>query len=372
MRISFLLVLAGIILYCCTNQGIKYKVTVSEASTWGPTVILMNPTVKNLKTFAYLTENKIFPIEGKYQVLGVYHVKSINNYESSEKYLQSNKMENFRLLEISDSLQPQSLYKSNSCTEKFRSIFRQSRGIIFFGGPDIPPTCYNAETLLLTQVEDPYRHYLELSFLFHLTGGNQDTTFVPFLSEDQRYPILGICLGMQSMNVAAGGTLYQDIPTQIYNLETAEQVLQSIPEIQHRNYHTNFGTDNDLIWNSFHTISYEKKGFFDRLKGGASQLPFVWSSHHQCVRDLGKDYFPIAWSTDGKVVEAIAHRNFPNVLGVQFHPEPQAIYDSSLKLNQVPFEKSPKAYSEMYSGNLGLDFHLQFWKEMGERFSRFN
>jgi putative glutamine amidotransferase len=176
---------------------------------------------------------------------------------------------------------------------------------------------------------------------------------------------------MQSMNVAAGGTLYQDIPMQIYNFQTVEQVLKSNPEVQHRNYHNNYGIDSELIWNSFHSINYEKKGLFDRLRGGSTSPMYIWSSHHQCVKDLGKGYVPIAWSIDGKIIEAMAHTTYYNVLGVQFHPEPQAIFDSTLKLNQLPFEKAPKSYGEMYSGELGLNFHRCFWKEMGIRFSRF-
>jgi hypothetical protein len=61
-------------------------------------------------------------------------------------------------------------------------------------------------------ITDPHRHYLELSFLFHLLGGFQDESFLPLLEERPEYPVLGICLGMQSMNVATGGDMIRIFP----------------------------------------------------------------------------------------------------------------------------------------------------------------
>ncbi len=99
--------------------------------------------------------------------------------------------------------------KKYALGDDYRKIFEHSEGTVFFGGPDLPPEVYNEKTSLHTSIYDPYRHYFELSFLFHLLGGYQAEKFEPLLKEDPDYLIYGFCLGMQTMNVATGGTMMQ-------------------------------------------------------------------------------------------------------------------------------------------------------------------
>ncbi len=68
---------------------------------------------------------------------------------------------------------------------------------------------------LLTRLTDPYRHYFEASFLFHLLGGSQNIDYTPFLEVNKEYTVYAICLGIQTMNIAAGGTMTQDIPSEL-------------------------------------------------------------------------------------------------------------------------------------------------------------
>ena len=229
----------------------------------------------------------------------------------------------------------------------------------------MPATTYGNPTNLLTSITDPHRHYVELSFLYHLLGGLQNEDYKPLLESQPNYPIIGICLGMQSMNVATGGTMYQDIPTELYGLQTVEAVLAQEQNAQHRNYNSNFGADDELTWGHFHQIKFEKGTFLDTLNGSVEDFPYVWSSHHQALKALGKNIIPFAWSTDGKIVETIKHSKYPHVLGVQFHPEVPSIYNTEIKIKRIPLETDQKSYIELYPGQKGEDFHRAFWEMVG-------
>jgi putative glutamine amidotransferase len=164
----------------------------------------MHPTVNNLKTFDYLTRNGIFPLPKNYKAIGVYHQLEKYDYSQSIDYLIKQGIAGVALLKIESNLTPGQLYQQNECSPAFMKLFEASKGVIFFGGPDIPPAIYGEPTSTMTVITDPHRHYMEISFLFHLLGGNQDTLFVPLLARNPGYCILGICLGMQSINVARG------------------------------------------------------------------------------------------------------------------------------------------------------------------------
>ena len=72
---------------------------------------------------------------------------------------------------------------------------------------------YGAEGYdIVNQTTDLFRHLFEAPFLFHLTGGTRNSAFSPFLEEKSEYVVIGFCLGIQTMNVAAGGTLSRVSP----------------------------------------------------------------------------------------------------------------------------------------------------------------
>ncbi|MGM0408692.1 MAG: gamma-glutamyl-gamma-aminobutyrate hydrolase family protein, partial [Bacteroidota bacterium] len=264
------------------------------------------------------------------------------------------------LLEVHNDINPNNLYQKNSLTEIFTEIFKRSDGILFMGGPDLPPAIYNEPMSLLARMTDPYRHYFEASFLFHLIGGAQNPENVPLLEENPNYLVYGICLGMQTMNVAAGGTLIQDIPSEVYNLHFVEDILKQENNHQHRNYNNHLMVDTTLFSGNFHHIKILDK---NPLVGNyqPDTDPLIYSNHHQAIEKPGKDLDVIATSTDGEIIEAIAHQKYPNVLGIQFHPE--GIY---LHNHQIKYRKNPR--DEMKSGkqiledNKSYTFHLEFWK----------
>lgn len=111
-------------------------------------------------------------------------------------------------------------------------------------------------------------------------------------------PTLGICGGMQSMNVALGGTLIQDIPSQMTT------------KIQHRPAKSATKT--------VHLIQIEPNSLLRRIAKKAS-IP-VNSSHHQSVKSVPSVLQTTAVAPDG-VIEAIEASSHPFWLGVQWHPE---------------------------------------------------
>ncbi len=111
-------------------------------------------------------------------------------------------------------------------------------------------------------------------------------------------PTLGICGGMQSMNVALGGSLIQDIPSQL------------VTRIQHR--------PTTSATKTAHLIHIEPNSLLRRIAKRASIL--VNSSHHQSIKSVPSSFQATAVAPDG-VIEAIEASIHPFWLGVQWHPE---------------------------------------------------
>ncbi|MFN3395231.1 MAG: gamma-glutamyl-gamma-aminobutyrate hydrolase family protein [Thermodesulfovibrionales bacterium] len=147
-------------------------------------------------------------------------------------------------------------------------------GLIIPGGDDPDPSYYNEEPHPLTKMVSKRRSDFELSLLG------------PFIRTGK--PILGICYGMQLINILFGGTLYQDIKNQLRH------------SIDHRNDHI---------------ITIKENPFFS-----ARERLTVNSSHHQALKDLGKGLEVFAEAEDG-VVEAIYLKGHPFMIGLQWHPE---------------------------------------------------
>jgi len=332
------------------------------------TIILMHPTIRNIQTLLFLADNNIFPVPEDFHIIGVYHTDGEYNYVKTDSFLVNNAIKNVTMYRITCSLAPENIYQWNDCTQEFNDLFYKSAGIMFFGGPDIPPVCYGEETNLLTEITDPSRHFLELSMMFHLIGGFQDNNFIPLMKKKPEYAVLGICLGMQTMNVATGGTLIQDIPTQLYNMTTSEQVLRSGQNFQHRNYHHHTIINNDMIRGNFHEIFYTKGNLADQLNNYAETFPYVWSTHHQCIDKTGKGIIPIAYSVDHKIIEAVTHADYLNVLGVQFHPEVISIFQDTIKLRLYPEQEILQSFQEMFPAEVGFDFHHNLWKYISQMF----
>ncbi len=329
-----------------------------------PVLVLMNPTVNNLKTVTFLIEQQILPLSENYHVVGFYHTSQAYDFQASADFILKSGKKNFFLQECTD-LPGDALWAENPCSNDYKKVFEGSKCVIFFGGPDIPPSIYGEETNLLTEITDYNRHTFEVSFLFHLLGGYQNDESAPLLEQNPDYMIVGICLGMQTMNVATGGTLIQDIPSEVYEQTTIEQVLNCGEDERHRNYFTNFGLNDDLIWGSFHRINITADKVQALISASDNANPYVLSSHHQAAGRIGKGLIVAATSMDGKVVETLIHEKYPNVIGFQFHPEPTFLYSPEEKFSLQSGQPAIQSYIDLYGGEKGENFNRNIWKWVG-------
>ncbi|OGR12784.1 MAG: hypothetical protein A2277_01845 [Desulfobacterales bacterium RIFOXYA12_FULL_46_15] len=157
------------------------------------------------------------------------------------------------------------------------------KGFLFIGGNDIDPGFYN---------EMPEKEL-----------GKVDKTLDMFqmaalkIAMAREKPVLGICRGIQIVNVALGGTLFQDIPSQF-----------DPPVLNHMQDTISFETD--------HEVDIEPGSELHDLFGSHIR---VNSRHHQSIKTLGKDLIITARAPDG-VIEAVRHKTLPMEL-VQWHPE---------------------------------------------------
>jgi putative glutamine amidotransferase len=317
------------------------------------------PTVGSIKALLSLKDQGLIPYDNL-EVVGVHHAKERFDYQESIKFVRENKIDWIKFHTVTTELGLDTIYKKNAASDEFRKIFDLSNGIVFFGGPDIPPAFYGQKTV----ITDPYRHYLEISMIFHLLGGSQDAGAKGFLEKRPDFPVLGICLGMQSLNVATGGTLIQDIWTETYGQSRVEDIIALGQLKWHNNPHPRIAPlDRSLITYNIHPVKISAGSrFWTALGLNPADQPYIMSSHHQAADKLGQGFKTVAASPDGKVVEAIEHEKFPNVIGLQFHPEFPIIWDATPKYKFAPEDRDLFGCRTILEAHPpSLEFHKRFW-----------
>ena len=331
-------------------------------------IFLLHPTVENIENMLELIQQKVIDIPDM-EMVGVYYEKEASDYTQSEKYLEEKKITHYTLMKISGELNLKNIYRENDCTPAFRKIVQEADAILFFGGPDIQPAIYREQQHLLTEVTDPYRHLMETSFFFHLIGGSRNPDFQPLLLQKPNLIVRAFCLGMQTMNVAAGGTLIQDIPVEVYHISTAEGMLSIDEKNCHHNYQVQLNPGCNISWGLLHPVKLASNGYLHELcLKMEQQQPYVLSSHHQAVGKQGHNLEVIATSEDGKIVEAMQHKIFKEVIGVQFHPEQSSLYLPGSRYTNTPGnEYSP---NEQLIKEKSMEFHLKFWKDFSDKIQR--
>ena len=146
-------------------------------------------------------------------------------------------------------------------------------------------------------------------------------------------------------------------PTE-YNLKLFTYLIDN--NIQHRNYNKNISVDSTLFSGNFHEIKIIDQNPIvgDYIE---NKTPLIYSNHHQAIEKLGKNLKVLATSTDGNIIEAISHNKYPNVLGIQFHPEGTYLHDPEIEYRKNPNDEL-KAGKQILIDSNSYQFHLELWK----------
>lgn len=169
--------------------------------------------------------------------------------------------------------------------ENIEPILTALDGIIFSGGNDINPSYYNEEPGDNLGVMEPKRDRQELNL------------FKKMFNETS-IPILGICRGMQLINVALGGSLYQHI-----NEEPAELEHSILHKPKDHMAHKTFIEKDSIFFDIFNTEILEVNSF-----------------HHQSAKRVADD-LKIAMTSEDGIIEALEYKGKRFLIGTQWHPE---------------------------------------------------
>ena len=209
-------------------------------------------------------------------------------------------------------------------TDRLGELLDRLDGIIFSGGGDINPLLLGEEPIKELHSITPERDQQEL--------------LLARLAYDRQIPMLGICKGIQIINAALGGTLYQDIHTQMEGIR-----------IKH-------SQDQDRRYPS-HQVTISRGSILEKIFG--TELA-VNSFHHQACKSAAPGLKVTAMSSDG-VIEAIESDEFKSIMGVQWHPETYILRNSTEMLpifewlisESAEFKLAKKLHSKI----LTLDSH---------------
>ncbi|WP_426174338.1 gamma-glutamyl-gamma-aminobutyrate hydrolase family protein [Massilia sp. TWR1-2-2] len=166
-----------------------------------------------------------------------------------------------------------------------RHYARHLDGLVLQGGADVSPQTYSEAATRPEWGGDRARDLYELELLHEFVEAGK--------------PVLGICRGCQLINVAFGGSLYQDVAT---------NVPQALAHV-HPDYDAHR-----------HSIVFPPGSSLGKMFP-KQQRPVVNSIHHQAVKELGRDIVVEAMSDPDGIVEAIRYQRADFVMGLQWHPE---------------------------------------------------
>jgi putative glutamine amidotransferase len=168
---------------------------------------------------------------------------------------------------------------------RLRDYAKHLDGLLLQGGADVSPQTYAATESRAEWPGDRVRDMYELELLHEFIESGK--------------PVLGVCRGCQLINVAFGGTLYQDIAT----------------EVPTAGIHVNERYDQHR-----HAVRFPEGSTMVGMFPGQREA-VVNSIHHQAVKILGRDLNVEAVSSADGLIEAVRYRRAPFVMGVQWHPE---------------------------------------------------
>jgi len=190
------------------------------------------------------------------------------------------------------------LVPPNLDSATLHELYARLDGILLIGGGDVDPAIYglNTDDGVNLRSVDHYRDAAEIAL-------------TRWAFEDDK-PLLGVCRGIQVMNVALGGTLYRDL-----KVEFATTVDHDLDGVGQRRIEG-------------HTVTVSPDSTLAALLG-STEIP-VNSMHHQAIATLAADLTPVAVAPDG-IVEGVEHKGARFFVGVQWHPEELYTYSDAMK-----------------------------------------
>lgn len=168
-------------------------------------------------------------------------------------------------------------------------IFDRLDGVFITGGVDVDPSRYGETKSPLCGTTDPDRDAVEIALLRHAL--------------DRGLPVFAVCRGIQILNVACGGTLYQDVTAQVP------------AALKHDYFPTPDRPARDYL---AHDVTVKPGSRIGRLLGDGV-VP-VNSMHHQAIKDLAPGLAPTAFAPDG-IIEGVEGTTGQYLIAVQWHPE---------------------------------------------------
>ncbi len=193
-----------------------------------------------------------------------------------------------------------------------RAVYEHLDGVFLTGGVDVDPVHYGEDRHELCDRGDPARDWAEIHLIRWAQADNK--------------PIFGVCRGIQAINVALGGSLYQDVPSQY-------------PEaIKHDYFPTATEYTRDYL---AHEIRVEETSRLGRLLGGRNL--HVNSMHHQGIKKLAPGLAATAYAPDG-LIEAVECSRGSFLIGVQWHPEELAETSDPMRRLFVEFVRAAGSF----------------------------
>jgi putative glutamine amidotransferase len=197
-----------------------------------------------------------------------------------------------------------------------REIYDRLDGVLIPGGVDINPLEYGEEVRPECGNLDPARDRVELQL-------------TRWAMEDGK-PLLGLCRGLQVVNVASGGTLWQDLASQK-------------PEFDKHDYFPTAGFERDHLAHDVEVVTGTK--LRRCLEAGRVM---VNSMHHQGIKTLGRGLVASAIAPDG-LVEAVEREDDAFLVAVQWHPEVFEMTDPHFRHLFGSFIRASVAWAEQHS-----------------------
>lgn len=208
--------------------------------------------------------------------------------------------------------------------DTLRAIYEHLQGLFLTGGVDVDPCQYAEPTDSLCGKTDKARDWAELQL-------------VRWAVEDKK-PVLGVCRGVQVLNVACGGTLYQDVG-KFYG-----------PTLKHDYFPTADRYTRDML---AHAVKVEPSSRLGRILRAESVQ--VNSMHHQGIKQLADPLAANAWAPDG-LIEGVEGKNGQFLLGVQWHPEELTRRDDAMHALFHAFLHAAEEYRDG-TASTSIPFH---------------